>query len=277
MHVKFSKLSRLEVYARGLIVGHRQLRHWRTWFRSVRVDVPLYQRIVVVFRTSPELMSDQYDPRRVYLRMFKNVPRQDVDMLLPVSGIQMSWLDHSKIVVPSLYAVAATLWKFIRSVFVLALVGFFKTLALILLIVFAIGFGLRSMFTYRTHTRRRYLLNMAQNLYYQNLDNNAGVLYRLLEDGEQQEASEALLAYFVMAVNFPGESVADLATIDELCEKILMEATGRHIDFDVQKTSRRLVQLRIVELDERGWLALPLAEAIQRLDATWDSWYEKHD
>ena len=98
--------------------------------------MPLYQRIVVVFRTSPDLTSDQFDPRRIYLRMFKNVPQQDVDMLLPVTGIQMSWLDHSKIVVPSLYAAGATLWKFIRSVFLLAFVGVFKTFALVVLVVF---------------------------------------------------------------------------------------------------------------------------------------------
>ena len=52
------------------------------------------------------------------------------------------------------------------------------------------------MLTYRTNTKRRYMLNMTQSLYYQNLDNNAGVLLRLLEEGEQQEACEAILAYF---------------------------------------------------------------------------------
>ena len=98
---------------------------------SESVDVPLYQRVVVIFRTNAELKSPQFDPRRVYLRMFKNVPQQDVDMLLPAMGIQMTWLDHSRIVVPSLYAAGITLWRFLRNVLLLALFGVFKTVAMV--------------------------------------------------------------------------------------------------------------------------------------------------
>jgi hypothetical protein len=281
MRIRFDTLDHLEVYGRGCVIGKREIRRWQNFFRREALDVPLYQRIVVVFRTNLRFNSRQFDPQRVYLRMFKNVPQQDVDMLLPALGIQMTWLDHSRIVVPSLYAAAITLWRFLRNVLLLAFFGVFKTLALVVLVLLAIGFGVKSMFTYRTHTQRRYLLNMAQSLYYQNLDNNAGVLLRLLEEGEQQEACEAILAYFAAAILLPsapacGESGSAgfrLSDIDLACEQLLLEATGLQVDFDVESTAGNLTQLGVLRAEGEVWRALPLEPALAQLDKTWDDWF----
>lgn len=273
MRVDFDSLDQLDVYARGYVIGQREYRNWRNWFRLETVRVPLFQRIVVIFRISGESLSDQFDSRRIYLRMFKNVPQEDVDMMLPATGIHMTWLDHSRIVVPSLYAAAITLWRFLRNVVLLALFGVFKTIALIVLVVFAIGFGVKSMFTYRSNTKRRYMLSMTQSLYYQNLDNNAGVLLRLLEEGEQQEACEAILAYFVTAVLLKNRAPATLDEIDDACEQILMEATGLNVDFDVESTAKVLAHLGILRAESSGWRALDIEPAFQQLDRTWDSWY----
>ena len=155
----------------------------------------------------------------------------------------------------------------------LALFGVFKSLALIVFAVFAIGFGLKSMFTYRSATQQKYMLNMTQSLYYQNLDNNLGVLLRLLEEGEQQEAGEAILAYFVAVFVLGGEP-ASLETIDIGCEKILHEVSGLDIDFDVPRTARTLAELGILELDHRGWAALEMDEALAKLNLHWDSRFE---
>lgn len=281
MRIRFDTLDHLEVYGRGCVIGKREIRRWQNFFRQDTLDVPLYQRIVVVFRTNTHFQSPQFDPRRVYLRMFKNVPQQDVDMLLPAMGIQMTWLDHSRIVVPSLYAAAITLWRFLRNVLLLAFFGVFKTVAMVVLVLFAIGFGVKSMFTYRTHTKRRYLLSMAQSLYYQNLDNNAGVLLRLLEEGEQQEACEAILAYFAAAVLLPqavgkGDEPAAgmrLSDIDRACEDLLLEATQLQVDFDVESTAGNLSQLGILRAEGDAWHALPLDQALGTLDKTWDAWF----
>lgn len=280
MRIRLDALDHLEVYGRGCVTGKRSVRNWHNFFRLESVDVPLYQRIVVVFRTNEEFKSLQFDPRRVYLRMFKNVPQQDVDMLLPALGIQMTWLDHSRIVVPSLYAAGIALWRFLRNVLLLAFFGVFKTVALVVLVLLAIGFGVKSMLTYRINTKRRYLLNMTQSLYYQNLDNNAGVLLRLLEEGEQQEACEAILAYFATALLLPAQAQQELkvaplsmADIDRACEELLLEATNLHVDFDVESTVLTLSRLGVLRAVGSGWQAIPLADAVSVLDKTWDDWF----
>lgn len=276
MRVNFEMLDRLEVYARGYVIGERRFRDWRRLFKSETASVPLYQRIVVVFQTSPDLISDQFDSRFVYLRMFKNVPQQDVDMMLPGTGIQMTWLDHSKIVVPSLYAAGMTLWRFLRNVVLLTFFGVFKTIALVVLVILAIGFGIKSMFTYRTNTKRRYMLSMTQSLYYQNLDNNAGVLLRLLDEGEQQEACEAILAYFVTAIQSPQGTPRSLHQIDSDCEKILQETTGQDIDFDVEQAAQSLAELGVLQASDSGWTAKPPAEALEHLTRVWDDKFNQN-
>jgi len=302
MRINFAALDHLEVYGRGNVIGQRMIRNWKNFLRVESISVPLYQRVVVVFRTNAKLKSPQFDSRRVYLRMFKNVPQQDVDMLLPSIDIQMTWLDHSRIVVPSLYAAGITLWRFLRNVLLLTLFGVFKTAAMVVLGLFAIGFGIKSMLTYRTHTKRRHMLNMAQSLYYQNLDNNMGVLLKLLEEGEQQEACEAILAYFAAtfllspgiaeerreeepsdssdccagsaAVGSTTHPAISLADIDHACEALLLEATQLNVDFDVESTARNLSQLGIMSASGDNWQTVPLAQALQKLDRTWDDWFK---
>ncbi len=274
MRVNFGTLQRLEVYARGSVIGKRARRNWRKMFKFELYDVPLFLRLVVVFRTFEGHKSpEHFDSRKLYLRMFKNVPQQDVDMMLPASGIQMSWLDHSRIVLPSMYAVGMTVWRVLRNVLLLTLVGLFKTVALFFVVLFALGFGMKSMFTYSVNTRRRYLLNMAQSLYYQNLDNNAGVMYRLLEDGEQQEACESVLAYFVAAIVLAGRQNVTLIEIATECEAILLEATGISVAFDIEAATRDLVHLGILKMNQNSWTSVPMDEAVKQLDATLENWF----
>ncbi len=151
--------------------------------------------------------------------------------------------------------------------------GLFKTVALVAIVLFAIGFGIKSMFTYSVNTRRRYLLSMTQSLYYQSLDNNAGVIFRLLEDGEQQEACEAVLAYFVTAVMLTDRPQVSMADIRQQCEAILLEMTHTRVDFDIEDAARDLVHLGLLKMNREQWTALPLEDAVKQLNATWDSWF----
>lgn len=275
MRVDFRELNRIEVYARGNVVGQKAFRNWRRLLRPELVDVPLYQRLVVIFCTEPTSRDPRFSSRCLYLRMFKNIPQQDVDMVLPATRVKMSWWDHSSILLPSLYAIATTLWRTLRYVVLLTVVGLLKTAALVVLIVFAFLYGLKSMFTYTINTRRRYYLNVAQNLYYQTLDNNAGAMLRLLEEGEQQEACEAVLAYFAAAISLREHDGVTLAQIDAECERLVAEATGVDLDFDIEDAARQLLHLGLFRACGDYWHAKPLAEANRQLDQIWDHWFNE--
>ena len=275
MRVDFNALNRIEVYARGHIIGQKAFRNWRRLLRLELVDVHLYQRLVVIFRTEPTIRDARFDARCLYLRMFKNIPQQDVDMVLPATKVKMSWWDHSSILLPSLYAIATTLWRTLRYVVLLTVVGLLKTAALVVLVIFAFLYGLKSMFTYTVNTRRRYHLNVAQNLYYQTLDNNAGAMLRLLEEGEQQEACEAVLAYFAAAISLRERDGVTLAQIDAECHRLVGEATGVDVSFDIEDAARQLLHLGLLRACDDRWYAKPLSEANHQLDQIWDHWFNE--
>lgn len=271
MRINFELQEWMDVYTRGHVIVTRRQRSWRKFYRYETYEVPLYQRLVVVF-SARENHPQKFDTQRVYLRMFKNVPRQDIDMMLPGAGVHMTWVDHSKIVLPSIFSAGMTMWRIMKYFFMLALLGVFKSVGIVLIAVLAIAYGFRSLLTFRLHTQRRYLLNMTQSLYYQSLGNNIGVLLRLLEEGEQQESCEAILAYFV-ALKAGSRPIA-LEDFNRECRELIHQAAGVDTEFHVESTINHLVQLGLIIYQEKGWVALPPNEALERLEHVWDEWFK---
>ena len=258
LQIRFSSFRRLEVYGRGDIVIKRMKRDWRSLFRMREVDVPIYQRLVVVFRPKEiQSLSDPLDPMRVHLRMFKNIPKADIDMMLPGSKIRLSWLDTGKIGIPTLWGIFIMSSKLAKSLWIIALIGTLKVLSSFLfaiaIVLATVFYGVKSILSY-TSTKRRYQLNITRSLYYQSLDNNLGALLRLEEESEQQEICEAILAYYVLS---QAEGPLTTKEIDQRAESILETLTGFPIDFDVDDAIRDLGSLGVFRMKAHGWTIAP--------------------
>ncbi|MCE3017126.1 MAG: TMEM143 family protein [Pirellula sp.] len=262
LQIRFSSFRRLEVYGRGDIVTKRMKRDWRSFFRMREVDVPIYQRLVVVFRPKEmQSLNDPLDPTRVHLRMFKNIPKADIDMMLPGSTIRLSWLDTGKIGIPTLWGIFIMSSKLAKSLWIIALIGTLKVLSSFLfaiaIVLATIFYGVKSILSY-TSTKRRYQLNITRSLYFQNLDNNLGALLRLETEAEQQELCEAILAYYVLS---QAQGPLSIKEIDLRAEFILESLTGFPIDFDVDDAIRDLGSLGVFRMTDQGWtLASPPQE-----------------
>lgn len=270
MRVQFDLHHWMEVYVRGSAVGTRHRRNWRRFFRKEDVKFDLYTRLVVLFRPK-ENHPERFDHRYVYMRMFKNVPQNRINVMLPGAGIQLSWFDHTRVVLPSLYSAAMALWRVMRNVFILALFGVFKTVGIVVLVVLAIVYALRNLFTFRSNVHRRYMLDVTQSLYYQSLDSNAGVLLRLLEGAEQQESLEAILVYFAL-LQTQGVPISR-EEVDRRCTELVSEATGMMPGFNATDALENLVSFGIVCQENGRWAAMPLVEATKQLDQAWDDWF----
>lgn len=270
--VDFSCFERLEVFARGAAILRRQRRR-RFFFwprRPPEVDVPIYQRLVVIFRLRERLASDEHgDPDTIYLKIFKNIPTMDLDMLLPGSRVRMSILDRGKVLLPIVSGLAIAVWKVVQGALVLLATGVYGALAFLGLLGGTVGYGLRS---FHTHVRmvQRYQLNLTRSLYYQNMDNNAGVLHRLVDEAEEQELREAVLAWFFLWRE-AGPQGCSSEELDRRIEEFLARLIHREIDFEVSDALHKLQRLGLVEpLADGRVRALGLAAALARLDAAWD-------
>lgn len=266
LYVDFDAFEQLEVYARGERVDRWTRRRWWGWRSPLWIDVPLYRRLVVLFRFKPrESASDEENPDTIYIKVFKNIPRVDLDMLLPGSRVRMSLLDRGKIIVPTLSGGILTFIKLFQGIIAVATLG---TLAIIGLITGSLGYGLRSFHGWLRH-QQRYQLNLTRRLYYQNLDNNAGAFFRLVDEAEEQETREAILAWHLLWRR-AGEAGWSIAELDRAAEDFLAAHADCRVDYDLHEALARLVQMGIVEKGADGrYRAASVETALARLDGAW--------
>lgn len=271
LRVDFQAFERLEVYACGDVLAKRERRRWWNAYRKEEVLLPLFQRLVVIVRLRQHKWHDkQADINAVYLKMFKNIPKQDVDMLLPGTRFQMSLLDRGKILLPTASGVVIAAVKIVKGAVVLAFSGVYGLLALV---TGTIGYGVKSFLGYQ-HTRDRYHLNLTRSLYFQNLDNNAGVMFRVLNEAEEQEFREAVLGYFLLwrRAGYEGWTAEEL---DRAAEACLARMLGFHVDFEVRDALQKLVRWGAVEPAGGGrWRAVPPERAFAQLDHAWDDYFQ---
>ena len=122
----------MEIYVRGQGIERRQVRGLSTRFRKVESDAETFQRLVVMLKLRPHRsLPKGVDNDDVYLKLFKDIPRMDLEMLLPGTQIKMSLFDRTKIVLPTVSGVAMTGWKVITALLAVAASGIYNTLALV--------------------------------------------------------------------------------------------------------------------------------------------------
>ena len=114
----------------------------------------------------------------------------------------------------------------------------------------------------------QFMKSLSENLYFRNLDNDAGVFNHLLDAAEEEEVKEAVLAYHFL------RSAEGALTADELDRRIedwFARRWGIEFDFEVADGVGKLRRLRLIDDTDGRLSAVPLAEATRRLDETWDN------
>lgn len=247
LQVDFELFERLVVFARGDVIGSKLRRRWRSFYRLESVDVPIYQRMVVLFQLRSEDKSEErLAASTLHLRMFKNIPKQDVDTLLPGSRVRISGFDHIKIILPSLGGFLISLRKIAQYALLFAALALHWTAILFALLV---GYLVKSVMSY-FQTKNRYQLNLTRNLYFQRLDTNAGVGYRMIQQAHRQSSLEMILAYFAMLSH---DEAISSRRLRRRCERLMREATGVEITFRVDATIERLSAMNVIAQEGDRW------------------------
>lgn len=238
-----------------------------------------------------EVDPEDFDvvPGHVSLKQFQNVPRADIEMLLPSTQVRFRTIDTLMVAVPAVASGIAVLVTKLAS-----------TIGLIVLLV-AAGIGLRDEapdldqtalvvllggvvtlggFLFRQwsklkNRRMQYLKTLSENLYLRTLGDGPGVIHTLMSTAEQQEVAEVILAYRFLLCS-PGG-----LTVDELDRSVeeWFAATGDEVDFEVADAAAKLERFELVERgsgdgDGDVLRAVPLAEALRRLDRRWDDLFQ---
>ena len=111
---------------------------------------------------------------------------------------------------------------------------------------------------------------LTQNLYFKNLDNNAGVFHRLADDAEEEECKEAILAYYFLLTSKQPLTKSEL---DSKIENWMACRWDCRIDFEIDDALSKLLTLGLVEQVNGELSAIPIEAGIRKLDQRWDDYF----
>ena len=286
MDVDFNAFERLEMFVRGDTIVTQSRRSWRRLWRKEEIKAQAYSRLVLILKLRKHRRLDaEVDVDDVYLKVFKDIPKLDLEMLLPTARVRLSRLDRALIVYPLAAGVALMGYNIARNILeeepgkaattagVTALLGYlYAKLASWTLAGAFGGYGYKSYYGYQVK-KQDYSLRLTRSLYYQSLDNNSGVLMRLLDEAEEQECRETYLAYFCLWKFAPPEGWT-APQLDDYVELYLEGNAGLKVDFEIGDALDKLERLNIVTKGGDRYRAVPLAKALEMLDYTWDNYFK---
>jgi hypothetical protein len=281
----------------------RDVRFWRRgrhtepierveWFglRRREVETEVYDDVVLmVAMKAQEDINSRRELRRlerrkivpgsVLLKYFRNIASGDLNALFPSVRVVMSHKDKLALGVPALIGGIPILLKIYATVTVLFVVIAFymgarssvedKDLATALAALGGLvalgGFAAQQWMKYQWRSLR-YQTELTDNVYFRNINNNAGIFDYLIGAAEDQECKEAFLAYHFL------HTAPEPPTADELdghIEAWLQKSFGVEIDFEVNDALGKLERLGLLQRRQERLFVSPLDGAIAQLQEVW--------
>jgi hypothetical protein len=299
LKVDLSEFEELAIFYRGLSETTFTPPSLERWvLRRKPITLPIYQRLFVLLKLKPfearvrEIMlQEQVDAKRaekivtrlrktvpksvtgdfIFLKLFKFIPRADLEMLFPNTRVQMRKLDKLRI---GLTAGGGTTAGVVGTVTKLsAAAALTNPITVSIALAGLAGVVFRQVMTV-FNTRTRYMAELSKNLYFHNLANNHGVLALLSERGEEEDIKEEVLLYTLLART--PVTRAELPDAKSAVEQYLKSEFDVTLSFDIHDALGRLERDGLVVEGKDGVLqALPPIEAAKHLDDMWDLYLDK--
>lgn len=222
-----------------------------------------------------------FEPGATIIKLFQNVPKADLEMLFPNSEVRMRTLD--KAIIGGSAVVGGTIVLVTKlGASLLLLGGLFSywlglsdkevTIGSQELLALGIGASVLGGFIFKEwskfkNRKLKFMKALADNLYFKNLDNNAGVFHHLIDAAEEEECKEVILAYYFLLASRDGLSKEQL---DSTIENWFVQKFGFDIDFEIEDALNKLIRFGMVEQTNNIFKANSIAKAQTALDTKWD-------
>lgn len=288
LEVEFDDFEQVVFYRRG----ESQISETITslWgLRKQTINFTNYDRVAVYITFKDKEYFDKkekqpigFEPSSTIIKLFQNVPKADLEMLFPNSEVRMRPIDKVFIGASAVVGGAVVLVTKLGASMILLAALFSYWLGLRSesvamtqqhLISFGLGMGVFGGFIFKEwskfkNRKIKFMKALSDNLYYKNLDNNAGVFHTLIDAAEEEDFKEALLAYSFLLKDTSGLSALEL---DAAIETWFKQKYQCQLDFEISDALDKLERMQLITLDGLNYRALPLTQAKQHLDQRWDA------
>lgn len=291
LEVDLTMFEELALYYSGNITRKELRRTPRKLFlRREEFVLPVFQRLCIVFKVRSEdahvvalMARDQSDekaarklakkerallppsvkPDFIYMKLFKDIPKSDIEMIFPNTKIKFRLKDKLRLGVTTSSGIGMGLMATIGKVAVaVGVFAWFGALIGLSLIVF------RQIMNF-VNTKNKYLQTMARNLYSHALADNAGVIELIAGRAAEQDTKEDILLYSVLVKEAVHRD--HLSDVDKGVESFLETTFRISADFETDEALERLKADGLVTESADGILrALSPVDAATQVDKLWD-------
>lgn len=291
LHVDLCAFDELLLFYRGASSRRNHRRRWNKFYLREEFDVPIFQRLFLLFKVKPfekhvrEVMQTQQLNRRdaekfvkkaretipsevkescVYMKLFKNIPRSDIEMVFPNTRVRFRFYDKLRL---SATAGGGLTLGTVSAAGKIAMLASNPVAAATALFGLG-GIAFRQTMNFMNQ-KQRYMVVMAQNLYFHAMADNRGVMLKLAARAAEEDIKEEMLLYSVLAKE--DAYMQDIEAIDAAIEQYLASSFGVSVDFDISDALERLTaDGLVVEQPDGRLLTMPPAEAALHIDKKWD-------
>ena len=277
---------------------HRETVEIRTSFglRKESHEAIVYDDVVLFVATKPaaEIASRQerkllarrkIRPGCVLIKYFRNIFSTDLNALFPNVRVVMTTFDTLALGVPALAGAIPILLNLASTVTVLFLViGFYLGMvasvahdelrgafAAMSGLAALIGFAMRQWLRYQRQSLK-YQKELTDNIYFRNVNNNAGIFDYIIGAAEDQECKEAFLAYYFLRT---AQTALKKAELERRIESWLKGTFAMDVKFDVEDALGKLSRLALLPRDGERFAVPPPDETVARLQRVWSNFFQQ--
>lgn len=309
MRIDFEEYEDVLFYYRGDSMMQAEIKQF---FRKKNIELDVYERVVLLLKFKDEdyfrnknqdISKLNFTPGKMYIYLYKNIPKLDLEALFPNVEAHMTWKDKLMFVVPAVGAgVPVALKALPQLLLILGIIVYFSIgphvsdqlgvghqhvnnflpilVALMSLVVIFGGFAVKQFLNYK-NKKLKFLKDVTETLFFRNIVCNSGVFSSLIDSAEEEECKEAILAYYHLLTHPEGMTKEQL---DDHIEEWFEKKFDTKVDFHVEKALHKLKRMRglvnqenddILALAREGnngvFTVLPLDQAQTVIDYVWDN------
>lgn len=262
------------------------------FLKKITYDVPTFERLFIAIKFKSEadriheIMRDEsideakaqkklqkmrrmlppsFSTDHIYIKVFKDIPRYDVEMLFPNIRVKMKYRDKLQLGGSALFG---TLTWAIGTASKLLVAVALSPIMLAGALITGVGGIMYAQVRNIFITRDRYRMQLAQSLYFQNLANNQAALALMVDEAEEEDVKEEALLY-VNLLRTPVH-ISQLNRLGLRINDFIRTKYGVSVNFDIRDALNRLVSMGLVTQSPTGDLrAMPVDEASRYLHEQW--------
>lgn len=292
LSIDFNAFKDYELYVRGHHKAKEKITKYIFWKKEVEIEY--YDRVMIFLNYNEadylnekkvKLGKMPIDPGSIALKIFKRVPKNDLETIFPNAIPKMSLKDKLLLWVPGIFGGLSLLSAKVIPALI-NMYGAYETREAIDLLNSKtslnqglIALGILSAYCFRQYNnfvnkKIRYSKMLSDSLYFKNLGNNSGAFYSLLNSSEEEALKETILAYsFLNRSQYP----LTAEELDLQIEAWFASELKTELDFDVNDALFKLKNIGIGIETNGKWSVIPLNEALIKIDELWDGVFDYNE